>query len=154
RDQKDVTITVRDSGAGIPADFLPYVFDRFRQADSSSTRHQGGLGLGLAIAHHVVERHGGTIEAQSPGPGRGSTFTVRFPLAADQSVSTPAARHVPEHGDMALDISILLVDDDPDTCEGLTLVLSELGARVRVARSVREALSIDASDPAQVIISD
>jgi signal transduction histidine kinase len=79
-DASSLTILVRDSGAGIAADFLPFVFERFRQADSPSARRHGGLGLGLAIARHLVELHGGQIRAQSDGPGRGSTFSVRLPL--------------------------------------------------------------------------
>ena len=83
RDGAALELAVRDSGKGIPADFLPFVFERFKQADGSVTRAHGGLGLGLAIARHVIELHGGTIEAHSDGEGRGASFIVRLPIAPD-----------------------------------------------------------------------
>ena len=84
-DGSHVELEVSDAGQGIPAEFLPHLFERFRQADSSTTRAHGGLGVGLAIVHHLIERHGGTVRAESPGPGQGATFTVRLPATARRS---------------------------------------------------------------------
>ena len=93
RDEGDVVLEVRDSGIGIAPDFLPFVFDQFRQADSSTTREHGGLGLGLAIASGIVEAHGGRMTVESPGPGLGSTFTVRLPLAPGDASSGEPVHH-------------------------------------------------------------
>jgi CheY-like chemotaxis protein/anti-sigma regulatory factor (Ser/Thr protein kinase) len=153
RDEHIVTITVADSGEGIDADFLPHVFDRFSQADNSSTRRHGGLGLGLAITRHLVERHVGTIEARSAGRGKGSTFIVRLPLDTKDATARPVRGRAPDSG-RDLDLSVMLVDDDADTCEGLAIALGETGAQVRIARSAAEALAIDAVTPVSVVISD
>ena len=127
-----VQIKVADNGIGIDLPFLSYVFDRFRQADSSSTRHHSGLGIGLAIVRHVVELHGGTVHAESFGHGHGATFTVSLPVSAvkmDSEQSSPQRRSsksstspAPSH-DILAGISILLVDDEPDAREMLTEVL-------------------------------
>src|SRR5207249_629766 len=106
-------IRVSDEGAGIAPDFLPHVFDRFRQADASTTRRQGGLGLGLAIVHSLVQMHGGTVEAHSDGEGRGATFTVTLPLIVD---GAPWQQPVDNNRDIDLSLSrirVLVVDDDP-----------------------------------------
>ncbi|HZW08050.1 MAG TPA: hybrid sensor histidine kinase/response regulator, partial [Phycisphaerales bacterium] len=159
-------ITVQDNGKGISRDFLPYIFDRFRQEDASTTRAHGGLGLGLSIVRHLTELHGGTVTARSEGEGLGSTFTVSLPLAA----SSPAASHAGEQrpadqppapssagqSSAALKgVRVLVVDDDLDTRDLLSLVLSNAGAQVVTAASSTEALVHLQRDPSlNVIISD
>jgi CheY-like chemotaxis protein/two-component sensor histidine kinase len=151
-------IQVTDSGQGIPADLLPEVFEPFRQ-DDSSTRHAGGLGLGLAIVRSLVEMHGGEVEAASKGEGFGSTFSVRLPLAAAGLTggrSTPASDEVPVAGPtLLLDLEVLVVDDEPDARELVSHVLEEAGARVRAAATAHEALKFleDGYLP-HVIVSD
>jgi CheY-like chemotaxis protein len=147
-----VEISITDTGIGIDAGFLPYVFDRFRQADSTSTRRYGGTGLGLAIVRHVVELHGGTVSALSPGKGRGSTFTVRFPVAVSgippqQPERKPEFRLKPAgEGEVQTErqklrgVRVLAVEDDPDTLDMLKFVLAESGAEVMTAASASEAL--------------
>lgn len=151
-------ITVQDSGAGIRADVLPHIFDRFHQADSSITRRFGGLGLGLAIVKHLVELHGGTVRAQSAGEGHGATFTISLP-----SSTRPARR---DSGVIVLDneeaqvpialdgVRVLVVEDEPDTAEFVKRLLETNGAAVTVAESAAEALSLFRSDPPDVLISD
>ena len=157
-------ISVRDTGEGINPEFLPYAFDRFQQADSSVTRKHGGLGLGLSITRHLVEMHGGSIEARSDGKGRGATFTVRLPIPAVHA--GPA--EVRERGSLDLQslrtsstqlpnlqgTNILAVDDSNDTREVLTAVLEGCGARVTTASSVREALDIFAAWKSDLVICD
>ncbi|WP_460200067.1 hybrid sensor histidine kinase/response regulator, partial [Scytonema sp. NUACC21] len=132
-------VVVGDTGKGIPPGFLPYVFDYFRQADSSLTRTFGGLGLGLAIARQIVELHGGTILAESPGEGQGATFTVTLPL-----VSTPTSTNqevASMQSTLTLQgIKVLAVDDDADNLELIAFVLEQAGARVISAPSATEAL--------------
>jgi PAS domain S-box-containing protein len=131
-------ITVTDTGKGISPEFLPYVFDTFRQADSSSTRAFGGLGLGLAISRHIVELHGGTIQVDSPGEGKGATFAVRLPLTA-----TPDPPESARLGDGALSlqgIQVLAVDDEIDNLELVTFILEQSGASVTAVSSAQEAL--------------
>jgi PAS domain S-box-containing protein len=144
-----VELEVRDTGAGIGSEFLPFVFERFRQADSSSTRRQGGLGLGLAIVRHLVELHGGTVGAQSEGPGRGAVFVVRLPLASKARVVREAGLHLPEAVDRAeLDcppplggLRVLVVDDEADVRELVSGILTECDADVRTVASAEEALT-------------
>ncbi|HKQ08790.1 MAG TPA: ATP-binding protein [Blastocatellia bacterium] len=162
-----VEIRVSDSGIGIDPRFLPYVFDRFRQADSSTTREHGGLGLGLAIVRHLTELHGGTVTADSLGRGRGAVFTVRLPLAdvrvapalAPQAASTSGDRTAAASALLAgaADLGglrVLVVDDDPDTREILRLVLSESGAEVHAAGTSSEALGAFRDWKPHVLISD
>ena len=153
----EAQIQIIDNGIGIEPDFLPYVFDRFRQADSSTTRSYGGLGLGLAIVRHLVEQHGGKVYAEN-NPGEGAKFTVALPLAQrnaladedDWSELSDQAETLPT----LVNLQLLVVDDDDDTREFLIALLEEEGAMVRSASSVAEALAaLDSSWP-DVLLSD
>ncbi|HKG59402.1 MAG TPA: ATP-binding protein [Pyrinomonadaceae bacterium] len=154
QDETDARVTVTDSGQGIDAEFLPRVFDRFRQADSSTTRSFGGLGLGLAIVRHLVELHGGTVSAQSDGVTKGATFTVTFPLMADRApvTVTPA----PEIGHTySLDgLKVLLVDDEPEARQIISTVITRTGAEVKSCKSAHEALVKLSEWKPDVILSD
>jgi PAS domain S-box-containing protein len=146
-------VEVRDSGVGIAPEFLPYIFDRFRQADSRSTRTHGGLGLGLAIAHHLVERHGGTIRASSDGPGKGTTISIRLPVA--ELESRPARDVSPDRSDIRLDdVAILVVDDQHDSREVLSILLEQFGARVTGCDGAEAALERLAHHAVGLIIAD
>jgi CheY-like chemotaxis protein len=146
-----VDLTVRDTGQGIARDFLPYLFDRFRQADASASRRHGGLGLGLALVRQIVELHGGSVSAVSAGPSLGSTFVVRIPRASGH-VEPPV---VPTEPVTLKGIHILIVDDNADGREMLRTALRDYGATVRVAASSAEALVILEEKPApDVVISD
>ncbi|HKQ08497.1 MAG TPA: ATP-binding protein [Blastocatellia bacterium] len=149
-------ITVSDTGQGISADFLPHVFDRFRQADSSYTRKHGGLGLGLAIVRHLVELHGGTVEARSAGQNQGATFTVRLPLADPAGLLAPpvAATAEPEPRLSLAGARLLLVDDDEDTLAVLSLALRQSGAEVESAGSAALAFAAIRQSPPDVLICD
>jgi signal transduction histidine kinase/CheY-like chemotaxis protein len=158
-----VEITVSDTGQGISPEFLPHVFDRFRQADQRITRQHGGLGLGLAIVRHLVELHGGTVRADSEGVGRGSSFTVMLPVApvlldadADADARSAARETLPAYdGPDRLDgVRILLVDDERDTLEMLKVGLNFSGAEVALAGSASEALETLAAFAPDVLISD
>jgi CheY-like chemotaxis protein len=149
----EAELHVTDTGEGIRPDFLPHVFERFRQADSTSTRAHGGLGLGLSIARHLVELQGGRIEAHSDGVGRGATFSVRFPLLRDGAAaqSAPASGR----GDARLDgLRVLLVDDEPEARELFAAALAEHGAAVTAVGSVSEALATLAAVRPHVLVSD
>ena len=152
-----VEVTVSDSGQGISPDFLPRVFDRFRQADSSTTREYGGLGLGLAIARHLVELHGGTIRAESAGDGRGATFCVTFPLLLER-VESIQKNHSGEYSfDSAkkLDgLRILVVDDEADARQIITTLIRRTGAEVLACESANEALEALESWHPDVLMSD
>ncbi len=171
-----IQITVSDTGNGISPEFLPYVFDRFRQADGSITRNQGGLGLGLAIVRYLVEMHGGSVRAESPGLGQGATFTVRLPLLEGKDtvkkeaegegvekkssiVPTPpnleSKVNSSDHTFHTLSgLQVLVVDDDTDTREYVTTVLQQHGATVTAVASVRQALSTIEKSPPDVLVSD
>lgn len=155
-----VEINVTDSGVGINSDFLPYVFDRFRQADGSTKRKFGGLGLGLAIVQHIVELHGGEVAAFSEGEGRGATFTVRLPVADDASQEWLHVRPVVNEGaalssNIRLDgLRILLVDDERDAREMLTTLLKGYGADIMSASSSAEALQLIEREDVDIIVSD
>jgi PAS domain S-box-containing protein len=157
-------LAIADTGEGIPADFLPHVFDRFRQANAGSARRHGGLGLGLAIVKQLVELHGGTVVAESEGPGLGARFTIRLPLAVPEApeVATTAPARDGRPDSPARNASrptlkgadILVVDDDRDTREILRTVLEQTGATVRTAASAAEAYAaVQASTPT-VLVSD
>jgi CheY-like chemotaxis protein len=152
----EAKIRVTDSGEGISPEVLPYVFDRFRQGDSSTTKRHGGLGLGLAIARHIVELHGGEILAESEGEGRGATFRVRLPLERDSAVSRerPVATQDTRADTDLHGVTVLVVDDDPDTCEALEVVLQQAGATVRTAGSVPEALRASIEGVIDVVVTD
>ncbi|HET9468796.1 MAG TPA: ATP-binding protein [Vicinamibacterales bacterium] len=133
-----VELTVRDTGQGITRDFLPYLFDRFRQADASASRRHGGLGLGLALVRQIVELHGGSVEAASAGANRGSTFTVRLPLASGQFVAPSR----PSEPVTLKGIHVLVVDDNEDGREMLMTALREYGAIVHAAANSAQALAL------------
>ena len=146
-------IQVTDTGKGIAPEFLPHVFERFRQEDGSTTRQFGGLGLGLAIVHYLVGVHGGTVEANSAGEGQGATFTVQLPiLSSANSGAEPNDRSL--SGDDLSGFSILIVEDDPDTRELLAFLLTQRGAAVTAAASATQALEILAQSPLSLLISD
>ncbi len=152
-------IQVSDTGQGIVPEFLPYVFDRFRQADSTSTRPHGGLGLGLAIVRHLVELHGGTVQAESAGDGKGATFTVDIPLAPRGAIA--ALRRAEELLRLSNELEptlqgvrVLMVDDEPDARELVTTVLERKGASITAVATVDEALSAIQREKPDVILSD
>jgi signal transduction histidine kinase/ActR/RegA family two-component response regulator len=147
-------VRIRDSGAGIRREVLPFIFERFRQGDSSSTRGQGGLGLGLAIAKHIVELHGGRIEAWSEGEGCGSAFTLEIPLVPPPAVPSLQPTGLPNADRPLATRRVLVVDDHEDTLQGLTLALESSGAEVLSASSVSEGLQGLESFRPDVIVSD
>ena len=157
-----VRLTVADTGEGIAPEFLPYVFDRFRQAEGSISRKQGGLGLGLAVVRHLVELHGGSISAESSGLGEGSVFTVELPLAEERRDPARAEERQREverrrsrKGSIRLDgVHVLLVEDDDDSRKLLGAMLKRYGARVTSTKSVAEALSVFSTDVPDLLISD
>ena len=158
-----VQITVSDTGIGINAEFLPFVFDRFRQQNSSTTRTYGGLGLGLAVVRHLVELHGGTVDVESPGEGQGTTFTVQLPLfegvrgqgsgvrggEGERNITSSPQQPTPLAG-----LQILVVDDDADTREFLVAALTEYGGDVKATASAREALEAFERFKPDVLVSD
>ena len=162
RGPSGIRLRVQDTGVGIPREHLPFVFDRFRQLDSSTTRGHGGLGLGLAIVRHLVEAHGGSVEATSDGEARGATFAIVLPIHALDPPVTEELRGSSERekADGALasrrsllrGVRVLVVDDDPDSLELVGEVLGGAGAGVTFARSAREAL--EAPGPFDLIVSD
>jgi len=157
RRDSSVDLTVSDTGQGIPPAFLPHVFERFRQADSSVARKASGLGLGLAIVRHIVELHGGTVSVQSEGDGRGATFTVRLPLsiAARRGTLTPfpGGRKLRCPPELAR-LRILVIDDEPDGRDMLRALLQECEAEVETAASARAGLEAVTRFRPHVIVSD
>ena len=148
-------ITVKDTGKGISGDVLPYIFDRFRQAEPATTRVYGGLGLGLAIVRYLVEMHGGTVYAASEGEGMGATFTVQLPLIESQKVLPLDERPLVVDNLPSLDgLRLLVVDDQTDTLELIAFILSEYGADVRTAPSASEAFDAIAQSVPDILISD
>jgi CheY-like chemotaxis protein len=159
----EAVITVSDTGAGIAPEFLQHVFDRFRQADGSYTRAYGGLGLGLAIARHLIELHGGIIEVFSDGVGRGATFVIRLPVSKTRDQPDDGTRIETGHGPNGSGsaagrqlegVRILLVDDEPDNLELLTRIFKNFGAEVSTASSARDALQVLQRADIEVLVSD
>lgn len=174
---EQVAITIRDTGAGIGPEFITHVFERFRQADASTTRSHGGLGLGLSIVKHLVEQHGGTVRAESAGVGQGASFTIELPVAKagagaarpDQGGQAPASHPPLRAASLAPDApppapeatlrdmrgtSVLVVDDDRDARELIARVLADCHASVRLAASAREAFALLRAEPPDLLISD
>ena len=157
-----VEITVADTGSGIAAEFLPHVFDRFRQADASSTRGAGGLGLGLAIVKQLVELHGGAVRAASPGTGGGATFSVELPLMAihgepSEERLPPVPRRFPSVEFKQLDlrgVKVVVVDDEVDARDLIARVLGECHAEVSAAGTAAEALAVIEAERPHVLVSD
>ncbi|MBD1999781.1 PAS domain-containing protein [Leptolyngbya sp. FACHB-541] len=164
--QADAEIRINDSGQGIPLDLLPYVFDRFRQGDSSTTKTRQGLGLGLAIVRHIVELHGGTVQAESPGEGQGTTITVRLPLRSmppevtlpinlepiTEEDTEPVNQEVPS----LAGLRILAVDDEVDNLDLVKYILEDVGAEVETVTSGREAIASLTKSPSRydVLLAD
>ena len=146
-------ITVRDTGRGISPDFLPHIFETFRQEDASITRKYGGLGLGLAIVRQLVESHGGTITVDSPGEGLGAWFTVELPLL-NVEPEIPQTDDLPQQNLDLTGIRVLTVDDDPDARELLTALLTQYGAQVLTVASASEVLENWVSFQPDVLVSD
>ena len=159
----NVKIIVSDNGSGIKAEFLPFIFDRFSQQDTSSTRKMGGLGMGLAIVRHLVELHGGEVQVESAGEGKGATFTINLPLIlADKKIFQPIPSVIENQPQTNCpptlnDLRVLVVDDEPDALELISKILADCGAEVKTAESVNEALKW-LFDPAgwraEVLVSD
>lgn len=154
----EAVLSVSDTGPGLPPEFLPHVFEPFRQADSAITRRHGGLGLGLAIAQRVVALHDGTITAKNAGPAGGAIFTVRLPrlhekkrvaLKSEAAAAKPLAQDRPLEG-----VRVLAVDDDPDTCELAKTILGKAGAAVETCASAVEALGAFRAAPPDVLVVD
>jgi CheY-like chemotaxis protein len=162
RVESHVEVTVSDTGLGIATEFLPHVFDRFRQADATTTRAFGGLGLGLSIVRQLVELHGGTVRVDSEGEGLGATFTVSLPLAAVRSaVSDTGSAQQPEFKPPGFEcppeldgLRVLVVDDEAETCELLQFILEGCGAQVTTSSSAAAALEAVAEEAFDVLISD
>ncbi|SFC80078.1 MHYT domain-containing protein [Massilia yuzhufengensis] len=161
READAVAIDVQDSGIGIAPEFLPFVFDRFRQADASSSRRHGGLGLGLAIARQLVELQGGAVTVASPGAGRGATFTVHLPIHAaavpesvPEPLAEPALDAVAQYGGALAGVTVLVVDDEPDSLDLVQQVLLETGARVLGAANAADALRMAALHRPDLLITD
>ncbi len=155
RDHSTSVIEVQDSGEGIAPEFLPHVFDRFRQADSSMTRAHGGLGLGLSIVRHLVEMHGGTVRVESEGLGRGAKFTVSLPIrAVAEGHKEEAHAAPPTQGGALRDLRVLVVDDEPEARALVTTILKMHGAQTRAAASVGEAWGVLQEWKPDVLVSD
>ena len=152
----DLRLTVADTGDGLAPEVAPHIFDRFRQADSTITRQYGGLGLGLSIVRHIVERHGGTVQATSAGPGHGTTFTVTLPIGGPLSDAPIGVARTPSPAaeDSLASVRVLVVDDDPDTRELVKEILKAAGAEVSAAGSTDEALRRADEGAPDVLVSD
>jgi PAS domain S-box-containing protein len=155
---ENLFIQVCDNGMGIKPEFIPYVFDRFRQEDSSNTRNHGGLGLGLAIVRHLVELHGGTVSVESPGTGKGSTFTVKLPFLYRKEEYLPVSPLcpplIPLPSPSLAGVRVLVVDDEADTREFIITILQQSQAQVQGAASVGEALECISQSKPDVLVSD
>src|SRR3989475_5256215 len=147
-------LQVSDSGEGIDSEFLPYIFDRFRQADASRSRKHGGLGVGLTIAKYLVELHGGTIYAESEGVGKGSTFNVTLPIPAVSVRPASGRKHAAQHKSALKGARILLIEDEEDTREMIAEALKQRGAKPVQASSARKAFDLLKQEPYDLVISD
>ena len=150
-------LEVADTGIGIHPDFLPHMFESFRQGDPTTTRRSGGLGLGLSVVRQLVDMHGGTIEARSPGDGQGTTVTVEFPMPAVLEHTDSWLRRrtgIAASGTRLDDLAIVVVDDEPDVCETVAMILEQHGALVRTATSATEALALIAAEAPDVLVAD
>jgi PAS domain S-box-containing protein len=148
-------VAVIDTGAGIEPEFMPHVFERFRQADASSTRAHRGLGLGLAIVRHLTELHGGTVQATSAGRNQGATFTVTLPLAGLDLPTAPSRGNGDVADAIVLDgIKVVVVDDEPDGRDVIEAALGRLGARVFTAASSRDAMDLIPREHPDVVVAD
>lgn len=162
RVESDLELTVRDNGIGVAADFLPHIFDRFRQSEAKATRRQGGLGLGLSIVKHLVDLHGGSIAAHSEGLGQGAEFVVRFPvsplISANLGVrrvpATSAERPAFGRHEVLAGLTVLVVDDEEDARELLRVVIESCDAKVLTASSVRQALDLLTTTHVDLLVSD
>jgi CheY-like chemotaxis protein len=157
QDETHATIEIIDTGPGIAPEFLPHVFERFRQADGSTTRIHGGLGLGLAIVRHLVELHGGLIGVENATSGSGAVFKVKLPLPSTELTleTPPATTPVDEVSEIDLaGVRILVVEDDLDALDLITIDLAEHGAKVRGVGSAAEAVALLKSEPFDLLISD
>ena len=153
REGQEIVVSVRDSGIGIPAAMVPMVFDMFVQADRSTDRSQGGLGIGLTLAKRLVEMHGGTISAHSAGPGQGSEFVVRLPIAAVEAPrALPAARD--ESRKALPQRRVLVVDDNVDAAASMGMLLKFLGTEVQIAHDGETALALIERDRPDVVLLD
>jgi CheY-like chemotaxis protein len=155
-DRTRATITVADTGIGIPPEFLPYVFDRFRQAEQGFTRAHGGLGLGLAIVKHLVEMHGGEVAVRSDGPGKGAAFDVRLPLGR-APIRRPNRSEMRSSELPKVDLSdhfVLVVDDDETTRDLMVTLLSQCGAQARAVGNARDALQEFESVVPGLVVAD
>jgi len=154
----NLELAVEDTGEGISPDFLPHVFDRFRQADSATSRRHTGLGLGLAIVRQLVELHGGTVRAASPGPGKGARFTVSLPILASPRLREPGSSAGEGRPALPLEgldgLHILVVEDNADGREIMAMVIEQAGARVTAVASVKEALLALESLQPDALVSD
>jgi hypothetical protein len=161
REDTSVVVIVSDTGEGISPKFLPYIFDRFRQAEGTTSRQHGGLGLGLAIVRHLVELHGGTVSAASEGVGKGATLRAAFPCIAVSTTGTDlksahaVTGSLDENQSLALQgVHVLVVDDEPDARELVTIALTQSKADVRAVSTAREALEVLDQWKPDVLISD
>jgi CheY-like chemotaxis protein len=150
---------VADTGTGISSEFLPFVFDRFRQQDSSSTRKHEGLGLGLAIVRHLADLHGGNASVESEGPGKGSTFIISLPVTGDSVDISPAPVAIEMGAQIHLgnglhEVQIHVVDDDEDACSMLKFALGLQGAKVETSSSAAEAIASIEHRPPDVLLAD
>jgi signal transduction histidine kinase len=150
----ECVLTVSDTGVGIPSSFLAHVFERFRQADGSMTREQGGLGLGLAIVKELTELHGGSVRAESAGKGQGATFTVSLPRASGEKAARPRDDGATIPGPSLAGIDVMVVDDNADALEIVSLALESAGAHVRRFHSGADAVAEWAHRPADVLLCD
>ncbi len=154
RADDSVEISVRDTGVGIEAAFLPHVFDRFRQAESSPSRQHGGLGLGLAIVRHLIEAHGGTVSASSDGPGLGSVFVIRLPLEGARPRPLPAVAPRRTTGPSIAGVRVLVVDDDADAREVTSALIGVCGGQAISAASAAAAIAALTAQPFDAMVAD